>query len=327
MPQRLLSFGIFLLGLVLAAVSCVIFYTLRIDAIETAHQNALSALAAQADEQVTLVSDLDGQLATKDGQIQQLQATVAELAARSDDQTAKIQDLAVQNQELTAQLLQSSRPVLASAELKDSWKSKTPEQQELARWAEIRRISRMPDLTVDECRRKYKELSFSMRLQLEAALQGDDDLWKTVSLHNRLHALEPLRQLVLLIVKMEDSEEQYRVLLAPSAQQKVISKMRGNEFTMEDQEAWRKFISLDPARKFEILAEITRNPDLITISRLPHAPSTGTSSTEYGISILKIKESTGASFKPTWEGLPRVSQYTGMDFLLFLLQTPPEVYP
>lgn len=161
----------------------------------------------------------------------------------------------------------------------DQWKRLSVKEQESLRLSELRRILGKPMLSDDDCRREYKLLSLSLKLQLEMVLTGDDSLITLATLHRDLHNDQLAIQLAFRSLQLDSELEDFIELLTDNEQSSILSLMR-EEFTQVDQEIWDKFNGLDAAGKLFVLGRVTQNPRLLALTSL-QSNSRSASSREY----------------------------------------------
>lgn len=147
----------------------------------------------------------------------------------------------------------------------DQWKRLSVSEQESRRLSEVRRILDQPTISDDDCRREYKLMSFSKRLQLEMVLTGDPSLVSIVNLHHDLHYDALAFKLAVLSLQIGSDLEHFKELLTDVEQGSILSLMR-QEFTQVDQEIWDRFMRLHPADKLQVLGRVTQNSRLVALT-------------------------------------------------------------
>ncbi len=222
-------------GILLSALACIVYFTLKIDDIKAAHSMA--------------IQERDRKIDGKDDVIQDLMKKVASLKPKVVEERGGLNG----SYEPPVPLYPLSFP----KDLSDGDRDK-------ARISEIRRIfgnSTMPD---DECERKYHTLSFSKRLQMESGLTNDPAFKEAVYLHQIIH-LEAFGSKVLrLVFDGEPDIRGLQSLLSDKQNASLLARIKSQYPSMPDEEAWKKFGEQQSINMMDGLLAATGDADVIS---------------------------------------------------------------
>lgn len=273
MAERLLSFGIFVLGMLVSGVPSVIFYTLKIDGIAEVYQQKISA----KDDQIQSLSVNHKQyLAANDEKMQSLQSLVQQLTSDLAAKDVRLQKLQENVVALTGQINEQSKSSgkfepnkLTGSSLTKAWVSMTSKEKQLAWMNEIRRVAGDFTMSDEECRKAFKTFGFSLRLQLQAKLQDTKNLRRAVIFHRDLHQDELAKSIIECALQKDQKIENYKRILNESQISQLLDSVRSNRLTMESSEAWERFLEFtDRDHRMEAIGRITNNEVLLAMPSL-----------------------------------------------------------